>query len=220
MREVVIDALEIRDDRTAERGDSVEDEEIRVTARREFVIEEDVDPLRVAGPPRHLPRQTVGGCGTGSHNVRFIGAKTAVEDDRCSGSASLLEQAAIECAFFRAAPDEPAIWLAAANRARVAPCIVERRPIRRAEIEVALDSDAIEKVGHRLALGRRLDDLQVADEARSHIGFRFMHFNRSSGTRENDCRSETGGARAGDADRAVILHSRGMLSRHVGNEFR
>src|SRR6185436_13058217 len=45
--EVFVDLFEVGDDRAAERGDSVEDEEIRVTAGREVMIEEDVDALGV-----------------------------------------------------------------------------------------------------------------------------------------------------------------------------
>ena len=220
VREVLIDALEIRDDRAAECGDAVENEEIEVSAGREFVIEEDVDALAFAGAPGHLARQSVRRCRTGGHDIGLVGAQPAVEDDIRAGRTRLLEQTAIERAVFRAASNEPAIRFAAADHASDSASVVERGPIGGSKIEVPLDADAIQKAGHRLAFGCGLDDLQVTDESRSHIGFRFMHFNRSSGACESDCRRETGWARAGDSDRAVILHSRGMLSRHVGSEFR
>src|SRR5947207_12164255 len=54
MIEVVVDLLEVGDDRAAERGDAVEDEEIRIAAGREVMVEDDVDPLRIIGSPRHL----------------------------------------------------------------------------------------------------------------------------------------------------------------------
>ena len=99
-------------------------------------------------------------------------------------------------------------------------CVVERGPVGGPKIEITLYTDAIQKERYRFALRGGLDDLQIADKARSDIGLGLMHFNRSSRPRQNDCRGETRWARTGDSDQAMILHSRGMLSRHVGGEFR
>src|SRR5258708_37472152 len=86
--EVVLDLLESRDDGAPERGEAVEDEEVRIAARRQTMIEVDVDPLRLGGGPRHFLSQPVW-CGwTGGHDVWLAGGASRGEDHgrpRCLG---------------------------------------------------------------------------------------------------------------------------------------
>ena len=69
--------------------------------------------------------------------------------------------------------------------------VVERRPGRGAEVEVALDADAVEEVGNGLALRGRLDHLEVADEAHSDVALRLVDLHRPPRAREDDRRGET-----------------------------
>ena len=78
--------------------------------------------------------------------------------------------------------------------------IVERCPICAAKVEVALDADAIEKIGNALALRGRFDDLEIADESRADVALRFMNFDGASRFGENDCRGEAGWSRACNSD--------------------
>src|SRR6266545_4204221 len=106
MVEVLVDSLEVGDDRAAERGDAVEDEEVRVAARRELVVEEDVDALLVARAPRHFARQAVGGRRTGGDDVGVGRRQARVELDLDAEGARLREEAAVERSLLRAAADE------------------------------------------------------------------------------------------------------------------
>ena len=53
--------------------------------------------------------------------------------------------------------------------------VVKRCPRRGAEVEVALDAEAVEKIGDRLGFGGPLDDLQVADESCADVAFGLMN---------------------------------------------
>src|SRR6185436_19399977 len=97
----------------AERGDAVEDEEIRIAAGREVMVEDDVDALGVARAPRHLAREAVGRRGAGGDDVGVLGRETAVEDDVHAELARLGEESAIERLLLGAAADEPAVRLSA-----------------------------------------------------------------------------------------------------------
>ena len=220
MREVLVDPFEVGDDGAAERRDAVEDEEIVVPARGELVVEEDIDSIRLVRSPGHLAGQAVRRRRSGGHDVRFFRPEPAVEDHVRACGARLSEQSAIERSLFRTAPDEPPVRLAAADHTRHARGVVERGPIGGAKVEVLLHADPFEEARNRLAHGRGFDDLQIADEARADITLRFVYLDLASGVRQSDGRREPGRPRASDADRAVILHSRGMLSRRVYFEFR
>src|SRR5437879_13285620 len=117
MVEVVVDLLEGGNDRAAERGDAVEDEEVRVAARRELVVEEDVDALLFARAPRHLAGQAVGGGGTGGNDVGVGRREARVEPDVDAERPRLREETAVERSLLRAAADEPAVRLIRAHRA-------------------------------------------------------------------------------------------------------
>src|ERR1044071_5424763 len=85
VREVVVDALEVGDDRAAERGDPIEDEEVRVAAGGEVVIEEDVDALGVARAPGHLACEAVRRGGAGGDDVRLREARVEPDVDAEGG---------------------------------------------------------------------------------------------------------------------------------------
>jgi len=78
--------------------------------------------------------------------------------------------------------------------------VIERRPVRRSEVEIALDADAVKKVGHQLAFGSGLDDLKVADEAGADVALRLVHFDGAACAGERDGCSKTRRSGAGDAD--------------------
>src|SRR5260370_950185 len=153
MLEVIVDALEVRDDRAAERCESVEDEEIRIAAGRELVIEVDVDAIGLRARPRHLAGESVRRSGSGRDDVRIFKRQSAIENHFRAGVARLRQESAIERSFLGAAPDEPSVRLTAAKDPSFRRLIVKRRPVRGAKIEVARDPDAIEKAGNGLALG-------------------------------------------------------------------
>src|SRR5690348_3886678 len=206
MIEVVVDAFEIGHNRATESRQSVENEQIGVAAGRELVIEEDVDAFGLARPPRHLARQSVGRGRTGRDDVRRL--QSRVEDHLRSGRARLLEQSAVERSLPGSATNEPAVRLAAADRARVAAMIVERGPFRRTKIKVSGDADAIEKERNGLALRCRLDDLQIADEARPDVRPGLVNLDSAAGFGEYDRCCETRWPRACNTNR---LHLKSLI---------
>ena len=119
--------------------------------------------------PRHLLRQPIRRCRSGRDDVRLIGRQPAVENHLRARLLRLREEAAIERALLGAAMDEPAVRLLAADHARGVFVVVERGPVGGAEVEVALDAEAVEEVGDGLGFGGAFDDLQIADEARADV---------------------------------------------------
>src|SRR6185436_17825222 len=161
-------------------------------------------------------REAVGRRGAGGDDVGVLGRETAVEDDVHAELARLGEESAIERLLLGAAADEPAVRLSAADRPRVVARVVERRPVGGAEIEVAGDADAVEERRHGLALRRRLDDLQVADEARADVAFGLVPLDGAARAREHDRGGETGWSRACNAYGGRVLHQKhAILSRRV-----
>ena len=76
--------------------------------------------------------------------------------------------------------------------------VVERRPVRGAEVEIALDAETIEKIGDRLGLGGSLDDLQITDDARTDVAFGLVNLDCAAGAREDDGGGEAGRSRPRD----------------------
>ena len=235
--EVRIDLLEIRDDRAAERGDAVEDEEVRVAARRELVVEVDVDELGVLGSESVGATLRLRSSLTGirpplrSHVISFASpsgeAGPVATMSAWSGDRRLLKMtfAPARCACARrprsSVPSSAPRWmnqpygsLLRITRADVA-VVVERGPVCGAEVEVALDAEAVEKVGDRLGFRRAFDDLQVADEARADIALCLVNLDRASGARERDGGGEAGWSRARDPDQTITLHNSPVWYRAV-----
>ena len=204
MIEVCIDTFEIGDDGASECGETVENEQIRVAAWRQLMVEVHVDAIGLAAAPGHLTGEAVGRCRSGRDDVR--GLQAGVENHFCAGVARLLEQAAIERSVFGAAPDEPSVRFAASNPALRGMMVVERGPVGGAKIEVAGDTDAIEKQRHRLRLRRRLDNLQVADEARADVRLRLMDLHRPSALGERNGRGQARWPRACNNHRLHLVH--------------
>src|SRR6266513_3284711 len=73
--EILIDALEVGDNRAAERRQPIENEKIGVAAGRELVIEEDIDAIGLAAVPGHLARQTVWRGRSGGDDVRRLNTR-------------------------------------------------------------------------------------------------------------------------------------------------
>src|SRR5260370_40596446 len=98
----------------------------------------------------------------------------------------------MECALLGAAPDEVAVGFTAADVPGPAAMVIERGPIGGPEVEVPFDADPMQEVGHELALGGRLDDLQVAGEARADRALGLMDLGGSSRPGEHDRGRQSG----------------------------
>jgi hypothetical protein len=132
----------------------------------------------------------------------------------------LREKAAVERSLLGAAVDEPSVWFFAADDAANPSVVVERCPVRGTKIEVALNAEAVEKVGDRLGFGCSFDDLQIADEARADVAFGLVNLDRAAGAGEDDGGGKAGRPRTGNADRAMILHQSRYGTAPLRREFR
>jgi hypothetical protein len=165
------------------------------------MVEVNLHALRIRRVPRHLARQTIRRGRSGGHDVRFLRLETTVETNVHAEVLRLREQPTIERLLLGTAADEKSVRNLAADEACGIAMIVERRRHRRAKVEVALDAEAVEKIGHRLAFRGCFDDLQIADETTADVALGFMHFHRATGASESDGGGQTGWSRACNADR-------------------
>ena len=168
------------------------------------MIEVDIDSVPLVGVPGHLAREAVGRRRSGGHDVR--GLQSRSENHLRARCTRLCEKPSIESALFGSAADEPTVRLAAANHARDATMIVERCPVSRPKVEISSDADAIEEDRNGFALRRRLDDLQIANEACADVRLRLVDLHRPPALRQSDRRREARWPRACNADGLHLSH--------------